>query len=63
MTNSKKAYFEEILAMLKVIIALIAYFVGLKYIAAIFSVWAIFDFYCAIKYALKSVINIKKETL
>lgn len=61
MKNSQKAYFEEILSMIKVIIAILAYANGLKTLCVIFIILAAFDFMCGAKFAIKGLLNRKRK--
>jgi len=58
----KKHQFEEITTALSVLIALIAYAVGVNWLCYIFTIKAGIDFYCAIRAAYKSVMNDRNKT-
>ena len=61
LSNEQKAYYEEILCFIKFLIAIVCLTLGYKVIAIILFIWAAFDFYCASKYAIKSVMEEKEK--
>ncbi len=59
----KKHQFEEITAALSIIIAVLAYQFNINWLCYLYTIKAIFDTYCAIKFAHKQAMKeIKEET-
>lgn len=61
MNNTQKSYIEEILMMLKLILAIICYQNGLMFCATLSLSLAIFDFFCALRYAKRAIDDERKE--
>lgn len=57
----KKYQFEEITMGISIIIALLAYRFEVNWVFYIFTYKAIFDFFCAVREAYKSILKDKKN--
>jgi len=61
LSNEEKCYYEEIIFLFAVIIALFCYSQGYIILTLLFVLKAGCDFYAATKYAIKSIINERKS--
>lgn len=53
----KESQFEEIVFLLSTIIAVLSFGYGFTLVGSVFTAKALFDFYCAVKIAIKEVWN------